>query len=291
MQTLFDPKQLPIHRHVSGVDGVRTAYWEGGTKGAAPVILLHGLNGSHHGLWPLAIRLSDYHLFIPDLPGHGGSSLPPQTSVEGAVVWFELFIKKIHKSTGQPPVVVAHSFGSQIAYMACQNVPNDYAVCILLTPVPRVTILPYLFGKTLNLLPKRVALELVGGSEQMRYMRGAYLLHRHTDATRKLVKWIGDQSANSPDKFAYYVSISQELMDIPAYSKEGVKRGRFYCVAGDHDRMLTPASFKDLKEMFPASRFFVCKDTGHLMPIEAPDDTAKIIRPLIAKAINKRHPS
>lgn len=283
MNTLFDPKRLPLKRHTASIAGIRTVFWEGGTDTAAPLILLHGLNGSHHGLMPLAERLQAYHLFMPDLPGHGGSGLPDKATVSGVVGWFDKYIRKVTQLTGKKPIVLAHSFGSQIAFMACQQLPDEYQECILLTPVPRVSILPYLFGKSLALLPKRLALELVGSSEQARYWRGTYLLHRRSPEINDLVRWIGDQSANSPDKFAYYVAISQELMGIPAYSREGVQKGRFYCVAGDNDRMLTQDSLNSLKEMF-APHFYMCENTGHLMPIEAPDDTAKLLSKILPPA-------
>lgn len=283
MTALYDPRQLPLKRHTASIAGIRTVFWEGGQPGATPIILVHGLNGSHHGLLPLAQRLADYHLFMPDLPGHGGSGLPTKATVAGVVGWFDKYMRKVTALTGKKPVVIAHSFGSQIAFMACQALPDDYAECILLTPVPHVSILPYIFGKSLALLPRRLALELVGSSEQARYWRGTYLLHRRSADINGLVRWIGDQSANSPDKFAYYVAISQELMDIPAYSHDGVQKGRFYCIAGDNDRMLTPATLKDLKHMFEG-RFAICENTGHLMPIEAPDDTVAILRTLLPKA-------
>jgi pimeloyl-ACP methyl ester carboxylesterase len=284
MNTLFDPKLLPLKRHIASIAGIRTVFWEGGTIGATPIIMLHGLNGSHHGLMPLAERLQDYHIFLPDLPGHGGSGLPAKATVAGVVGWFDKYIRKIAELTGKKPIVLAHSFGSQIAFMSCQQLPGEYEACILLTPVPRVSILPYIFGKSLALLPKRIALELVGSSEQARYWRGTYLLHRRSPELNDLVRWIGDQSANSPDKFAYYVAISQELMGIPAYSREGVQHGSFYCVAGDSDRMLTQDGLNDLKTMF-APRFYLCENTGHLMPIEAPDDTARIVRKLLPSPI------
>ena len=284
MSKLFDRKQLPLKRHVSSIAGISTAFWEGGTPGATPIIMLHGLNGSHHGLWPLAERLSYYHLFLPDLPGHGGSGLPQHAAVAGVVGWFDKFIRRVSELTGKKPVVIAHSFGAQIAFMSCAQLPGEYIKCILLNPVPRVSILPYIFGKSLALLPKRFALELAGGSEHARFWRGSYLLVRHTLETHDLVRWIGDNSANTPDKFAYYIAISQELMDIPAYNKTDVRKDDFYCIAGDGDRMLTPTSLQELKDMFGTSRFFLCANTGHLMPIEAPDETAKIVRKLLPAA-------
>jgi pimeloyl-ACP methyl ester carboxylesterase len=284
MRPLSDPRHLPLKRHTASVAGIRTAFWEGGVPGATPIIMVHGLNGSHHGLLPLAAHLLGYHLFLPDLPGHGGSGLPKRATVGNVVGWFDKYIRKVADLTGKRPVIIAHSFGSQIAYMSCQQIPGEYEECILLTPVPRVSILPYIFGKSLALLPRRLALELVGSNEQARYWRGTFLLHRHSAEINSMVRWIGDQSANTPDKFAFYVAISQELMGIPAYSREGVQKGRFYCIAGDNDRMLTPAALQELKSMFKVRRFAICKNTGHLMPIEAPDDTVRLLRKMLPPA-------
>jgi pimeloyl-ACP methyl ester carboxylesterase len=287
MSPLFTLKRLPLTRHITSIDGVRTAHWEAGAPDAPPIILLHGLNGTHHGLWPLATRLNANHLFLPDMPGHGGSGLARDNKVATVVRWFDAYIKRVNAMTGQRPIVIAHSFGAQIAFMACQELPDAYDECILLNPVPRVSILPYLFGRSLALLPSRLVLEVIGRNDSVRFWRGSFLLHRHTAESRALVRWIGDQSANSPDKFAFYVAVSQELMAIPTYTKAGVKKGRFYCIAGDKDRMLTPASLAQLKEMFSDGHFLLCKETGHLMPIEAPDDTAALLQKVLVKAHRK----
>lgn len=286
MNTLFDPKKLPLKRNHVTIAGIATAFWEGGTPDAQPIIMLHGLNGSHHGMWPLASHLADYHLFLPDLPGHGGSGLPEHANVAGVVGWFDKFIRKVAEQTGQKPVVLAHSFGAQIAFMSCLQLANEYNRCILLNPVPRVSILPYIFGKSLALLPKRLALELVGTSEQARYLRGTFLLQRHSPEIHDVIRWIGDQSANTPDKFAYYVAISQELMDIHAYRADNIRKDHFYCIAGDNDRMLTGDSLQELRAMFGPGHFYIVPNTGHLMPIEAPGDTAKAVCKLLPPATN-----
>lgn len=284
MNMLFSPHQLPLERRRDHIARIATAFWEGGNTAATPLILLHGLNGSHHGMWPLASRLGDYHLFLPDLPGHGGSGLPHIASVANVVEWFKAFVRHVGEQTGKKPVVVAHSFGAQIAFMACLQLAGEYNRCILLNPVPRVSILPYIFGKSLALLPKRLALDLVGSTGQARYLRGTFLLQRHSADIHQLVRWIGDSSTNTPDKFAYYVAISQELMDIHSYRTTDVRKDHFYCIAGDADRMLTPDALTELKTMFGPAHFHVVPDTGHLMPIEAPDDTAKALHHFLPAA-------
>jgi pimeloyl-ACP methyl ester carboxylesterase len=284
MSPLLTIKQLQLTRHITSVDGIRTAHWEGGTAGVTPIIMLHGLNGSHHGLMPLATHLTDYHLFLPDLPAHGGSAVPRRADVTNVVEWFDAYIKRIAEKTGKIPIVLAHSFGAQIAFMACQRLPKGYSECILITPVPRVSILPYLFGKSLSLLPSRLVLDVVFNNKSIRAWRSTYLLHRRTPTTEAVMKWVADSAADLSDKHSYYVAIAQELMVIPAFNRMNAKRGRFYCIAGDNDRKLTPESLAEQRRIFGKGRFFICKNTGHLMPIEAPEETAAIVRRLLPEA-------
>jgi pimeloyl-ACP methyl ester carboxylesterase len=284
MSPLLTAKQLRLTRHIASIDGIRTAYWEAGTAGATPIIMLHGLNGSHHGLLPLATHLTDYHLFLPDLPAHGGSAVPRRAVVADVVGWFDAYIRRITEKTGKTPVVLAHSFGAQIAFMTCQQLPHGYSKCILITPVPRVSILPYLFGKSLSLLPSRLVLDVVLNNKSVRAWRSTYLLHRRTPTSEATVKWIADSAASQSDKQAYYVAIAQELMVIPAFNRTNVKKGRFYCIAGDNDKMLTPDTLAQQRQMFGHGHFFICRDTGHLMPIEAPNETAIIVRRLLPPA-------
>jgi pimeloyl-ACP methyl ester carboxylesterase len=56
------------------IDGVRLHYLEWGTPGAHPMVMLHGLNVQAHTWDPIARELAkDYHVFTPDLRGHGDS--------------------------------------------------------------------------------------------------------------------------------------------------------------------------------------------------------------------------
>lgn len=56
------------------IDGHTLAYLESGT-GAETIVLLHGFAGNKDHWLAIAPMLKDYHLLIPDLPGHGESAL------------------------------------------------------------------------------------------------------------------------------------------------------------------------------------------------------------------------
>jgi pimeloyl-ACP methyl ester carboxylesterase len=280
MSTSFSPARLPATKHSARIGGVRTVYWEAGASETLPVILLHGFGGSHHGLLPLAKQLQPYHLFLPDMPGHGASGIPHEATIAVLAEWFAAYVREVGSHTGQKPVVIAHSFGSQVAFTACQTLRGEYQSCILLTPVPRVRTLPYLFAKTVGMAPNIIAVD-VARNRRVRRMRDSYLIARRTPEVIKTVRWAADHSARTPDKAAFNVEISRRMLDTLAYDEAGARRGTFYCISGDTDRMIDAAGTAYLKKAFGEERCFICPHTGHLMPLEAPEETAALIRPLL----------
>ncbi|MFE3058093.1 alpha/beta fold hydrolase [Nocardia sp. NPDC059239] len=61
------------------VDGFHVSYREAGTPGRPKLLLLHGFPTSSHMFRDLIPLLADdLHLIAPDLPGFGGSDMPPR---------------------------------------------------------------------------------------------------------------------------------------------------------------------------------------------------------------------
>ncbi len=67
--------QMPEDRYID-VGGLKTRYWALGDKGTA-VVMIHGL-GASADVWVRNIHslASQHRLYVPDLPGFGGSDLP-----------------------------------------------------------------------------------------------------------------------------------------------------------------------------------------------------------------------
>ena len=61
--------------------GMRTRAWAYGASHCAPLILVHGFRGDHHGLEGLAVAASalapELRIVVPDLPGFGESPAVP----------------------------------------------------------------------------------------------------------------------------------------------------------------------------------------------------------------------
>ena len=94
------------------VDGNHLHYREVGA--GSPVLLLHGWGSNADSFNYLEKHLApNFHVFSLDLPGFGGSSLPPTAwSLNDYVELVKSFIAKLEITM---PAVVGHSFGGRIA--------------------------------------------------------------------------------------------------------------------------------------------------------------------------------
>jgi pimeloyl-ACP methyl ester carboxylesterase len=86
--------------------GVRIRCYEGGT--GRPLLLVHGFGGAAWNFSELVPLLTGRRLIVPDLPGHGGSSALPATSLAG-------FADVLASLLDAPADVVGHSLGGVVA--------------------------------------------------------------------------------------------------------------------------------------------------------------------------------
>lgn len=54
-------------------------------------------------------------------------------------------------------------------------------------------------------------------------------------------------------------------------------RGRIYMMAGSDDVLSTPSSVADLAHRLPGVALTVARDSGHFLPIEAPEDVTRVL--------------
>ena len=113
-------------------------YSEGGKRGAPVLILLHGYYGDRNNWNRVAYQLRDrFHLIIPDLPGHGDSSVHPEADYTFAETSFVLsdFIDQLkirrfnlagHSMGGGIAIQWAMSRGKQIDRMILVDSAGKY---------------------------------------------------------------------------------------------------------------------------------------------------------------------
>ncbi|WP_428030441.1 alpha/beta fold hydrolase [Ancylobacter sp.] len=100
----------------AGRDGrpVRTRYVRAGLAGAMPVVLVHGVGMALEAWEPQIAVLSRHHDVIAlDMPGHGGSSLPPADARLSD--YSDAVIAVLDHLDIKAAVVVGHSMGALVA--------------------------------------------------------------------------------------------------------------------------------------------------------------------------------
>jgi pimeloyl-ACP methyl ester carboxylesterase len=95
-----------------------------------PVVMLHGLPGTHRDFEPVIAKLPGAHVFSIDRPGFGWSN--------GGWMPYQEQIDLVHDFLTQlkiaPAIVVGHSFGGTLALGVARRYPQDVAELILVAP-------------------------------------------------------------------------------------------------------------------------------------------------------------
>jgi pimeloyl-ACP methyl ester carboxylesterase len=107
-----------------------------GDPGARPMVLLHG-SGSGGSTWSAtAEAFADrWRVYTPDLRGYGNSSWPGEYSLE---VMRDDVLAFIDKLGLEHVVVIGHSMGAVIAYLAAERLPHRIDALVLEEPPPPV---------------------------------------------------------------------------------------------------------------------------------------------------------
>lgn len=101
---------------------------------APSLLLLHGWGGTQKSLMPLATMLSFYaDCYIPDLPGFGKSSKPPDSW--GIYEYADCLKEFIHLAGIDEPVqLVGHSFGGAIGLILAAHYPELIEKLVVCAP-------------------------------------------------------------------------------------------------------------------------------------------------------------
>ncbi len=123
--------------HFSDIAG--PVHWVdfGGPAGVPPIVMVHGLGGSHLNWVRVAPALTERNRVITiDLPGFGFSpAAGRRTSIEGNTKILDRFINEI---IGGPVIVMGNSMGGAITILEAAASPQAVAAAVLVDPaLPR----------------------------------------------------------------------------------------------------------------------------------------------------------
>lgn len=105
-------ESIPVKEERLQLAGIQTPILIGGE--GPPLLLLHG--PGENALWWMRViphLVSSYQLIVPDLPGHGASTINKDTFVADQV--FSWLAELIERTCQESPVIVGHVLGGSIA--------------------------------------------------------------------------------------------------------------------------------------------------------------------------------
>jgi pimeloyl-ACP methyl ester carboxylesterase len=263
--------------------GSRVRYWEYGTPGTGPtIVVVHGYRGDHHGLEPVVNLLPDFHIVSPDLPGFGDST--PMTdaahSIAGYGEWLRAFVGAL--GLASDPVLLGHSFGSiVVAHAIAEGLPAR--AVILINPIADDPSKVAGIGATrfyyavARRLPEPAARAWLANPLVVQGM--SVKLAKTRD--RELRRFIHGQHHAYFSRFGSRASIV-EGFDASLSTTVAAVAPRIeqpvLLVAGERDEVAPLAGQFELLDAFPDARLDVIPGVGHLIHYETPGAAAHAIR-------------
>lgn len=266
--------------------GSRVRYWEYGTPGAGPtIVVVHGYRGDHHGLEPVVNLLPDLHIVSPDLPGFGDS--PPMTDAPHSIAGYGDWLRAFVGALGLPadPILLGHSFGTiVVAHAVADGLPAR--AVILVNPIADDPSKVAGIGATrfyyavARRLPERAARAWLANPLVVQGM--SVKLAKTRD--RQLRRFIHAQHHAYFSRFGSRASIV-EGFDASLSTTVAAVADRIaqpvLLVAGERDEVAPLAGQFALLDAFPDARLDVIPGVGHLIHYETPLAAAHAIRAFV----------
>ena len=129
---MADTKTGPVQHVRAGT--VRLAYRTWGIAGAPPLVLLHALGEQSADWAPVAQALaSSWHVYAPDLRGHGASDWVPPYTIEQLATDLAALLDALEL---KQVALGGHSMGAPPAYLHAARHPGRVTRLVLEDPAP-----------------------------------------------------------------------------------------------------------------------------------------------------------
>lgn len=234
------------------------------------IVFVHGA-GLNHTVWQLQARYFAYHgraVLAPDLPGHGRSEGPPPASIEAYADWLAALIAA---AGAERAALVGHSMGALAALAAAARAPARVSRLALLGVAARMPVHPDLLAAADADDPAAVELITAWGYGKPAHLGG----HRAPGL------WMLGGGRRLLELSAGGI-LASDLRACDAYKDAEQAAARVACptllLLGALDRMTPPKSAEPLAAAIRGSKTVVLPGCGHMMMIEAPDQTLDALR-------------
>ncbi|HLI13553.1 MAG TPA: alpha/beta hydrolase [Alphaproteobacteria bacterium] len=241
--------------------------------GRPAVLFVHGA-GMDHTVWQLQARYFAHHgrsVLAVDLPGHGRSEGPPSESVLAYADWLASFLDAVGCSEA---ALVGHSMGALVALAMAARFPERVRALALLGVAARMPVHPDLLAAADAGDP--LAIELITA--------WGYGKPAHLGGHRAPGLWMLGGGKRLLERSAAGV-LASDFRACDAYQDAAAAAARISCPAlilsGAADRMTPPKAAATLAAAIPHAKSIVLPLAGHMMMVEAPDETLDALRGIL----------
>jgi pimeloyl-ACP methyl ester carboxylesterase len=237
------------------------------------VIFLHG-SGLDHTFWGLHSRFfafRKYSVLVPDAPGHSHSEGPPLTTIESMADWLNDVVAALDVKDIS---LVAHSQGCLTALEFASHHPERLKSVSLIASGLATPINPALIDAAENSPEDAISMMLSWGF-------GA-AGHRHQGPIPGNSMMAGGRTVmrgNAPE------ALATDLKACDTYKNGGQAAenvaGPIQVILAGQDRMAPRKATRELVEHLTEPKVHIIEDSGHMVPLEAPNRTRALLREFI----------
>lgn len=274
-------------------------YIDHGGRGS-PMVLVHGLGGSHVNWLAVAPGLARrHHVYAVDLAGFGLTPLMGRSaSMHASRRLLDGFIEQV--SPDEPVTLVGNSMGGLITMLEAAEAPEKVAAAILVTPA-----LPPVSRRAMNwrtlLRVAAPTLPVVGPKIVERYA-ARVPVERQVDETLEMLCVDARRVSEEIRVASIEMNMLRRDMEwaIPAFVAATrsiflvfIRRRRYMSmihriacpvlvIHGEHDVIVPVAAARWLQEQRPDFSFAFFDDAGHIPHIETPDEFVESVDRFLA---------
>lgn len=301
MATTLDPATLvepwgAVPRTVDLGGPTHFVVWDGPAE-PTPIVLVHGLGGSHLNWMPLGQLLAkSRRVYALDLAGFGlthpagrGTAVADNAQLVGD------FIATV---VGRPAYLVGNSMGGLITTMVARSRPELVRGAVLLNPALPITTIRHSDAKTAAMFLAFMTPRL--GERTMRRMTKGVSPHRQVEQTMSMVmerpqlegqlfEASVDLAAHrrglthSDDSFltAARSIIGRGIRPSAAHRHMSAIQSPVLLIHGDKDRVVPVSAARRAAAAFPHWKYVELEGIGHVPMIECTERTAELIERFI----------
>lgn len=273
------------------VDGIATAYSEGGPATAPKVLLIHGFSGSRDNWNRVAHHLTrKYHVYVLDLPGHGDTGAPDGFDFQLAnqMEFTRKFVTTL--DIGKNLNVAGHSMGGGIAALYTAMYFQEVQSLVLIDSAGVYSN----YGKSLMSDPQSLSNMLVRKPGDLKTLITKFAMYdpplipeELLEAQEKVqmdhLKWHEKLMATLQEQLKWY---TPDTFKLAVRSIEAPT----LVIWGEKDAIIDVAAAEELKQNLKRPELLILPNVGHTPILEADQIVAGAFVRFLDKAVATPNP-